>query len=47
MYDLINECIDKEERKKLLKDNQKIVQIVTGKKIDVNDLKKEYEIQNS
>jgi capA domain-containing protein len=45
LYDLINECTDKEKRKKLLQDNKKIVQIVTGKKINVNDLKKEYEIQ--
>lgn len=44
LYDLIKKCNDKEERLKLLKDNQKIVGIVTKKIIDINNVKKEYEL---
>ena len=44
LYDLIKKCNDKEERLKLLKDNQKIVEIVTKKIIDINNVKKEYEL---
>ena len=44
LFDLIKECINEEEKQKLLQDNQKIVQIVTGKKITIDDIKKEYEI---
>ena len=33
-----------EEKVKLLKDNNKIVKIVTGKDIDIKDIKKEYKI---
>lgn len=44
LYDLIKKCNDKEERLKLLKDNQKIVEIVTKNIIDINNVKKEYEL---
>ena len=42
LYDLINECDN--EKEKLLKDNNKIIKIVTGKDIDIKDIKKEYKI---
>ena len=44
LYDLINECDNEKEKVKLLKDNNKIVKIVTGKDIDIKDIKKEYKI---
>ncbi len=44
LYDLIKKCNDKEKRLKLLKDNQKIVEIVTKNIIDINNVKKEYEL---
>lgn len=33
LFDLIQECKNEEEKQKLLQDNQKIVQIVTGKRL--------------
>lgn len=44
LFDLIQESKDEEEKQKLLQDNQKIVHVVTGKKIAINDIKKEYDI---
>ena len=44
LYDLINECDNEKEKVKLLKDNNKIIKIVTGKDIDIKDIKKEYKI---
>lgn len=44
LYDLIEDTDNIEEKQILMKDNQKIVQLVTGKNIDLNDIKKEYEV---
>ena len=45
LYDVIKKCNDENEKKRLLIDNQKIIQIVTGKQIDINDVQLEYEIK--
>lgn len=42
LYDLIKESTSIEEKQNLMKDNQKIVKLVTGKNIDLNDLEEEY-----
>ena len=47
LYDLIQNCKNVSEKQKLLLDNKKIVKIVTGKNIDINDVKKEYKISKS
>lgn len=44
LYDLIQECNDETEKQRLLTDNQKIVQTITGRIIDKTNIQKEYEI---
>lgn len=42
LYDLVEETNNIEEKQKLMKDNQKIVKLVIGKDVNLNDIKKEY-----
>ena len=44
LYDLIEDTDNIEEKQILMKDNQTIVQMVTGKNINLNNIKKEYEV---
>ena len=44
MYDLIERTDNLEEKHKLMKDNQTIVQLITGENISFNDIKREYEL---
>lgn len=44
LYDLIEESDNLEEKQKLMRDNQTIVQLITGKNINLNNIKKEYEL---
>lgn len=44
LYDLIERTDNLEEKHKLMKDNQTIVQLITGENISFNDIKREYEL---
>lgn len=45
LMDIIKESLDENERNKLLRANKKIVKIVTGKDIELENIQKEYEIE--